>query len=275
MPTPENYQYDFPDLISDAVDIWDQNAEWWDDKVGDGNDFLRLLIEPSTHELLDIQPGERVLDIACGAGRLARQLVDQGARVTAIDHSKKFINRARKRSADYGDELEFKVINTADMDALLALGEQSFDAAVISMAIMDMAVISTPIAALARLLKPDGRAVFSITHPAFNSSDIKPHGERGEIGIDGRASHEHRVSISRYTTSYQYKGEGIMGQPEPQWYFHRSVSTLISAWANEGFVVDAMSEPSLPASESTNPNAISWGNLPDIPPILVMRLRLG
>ena len=98
MPTPEKYAFDFPDHISDAVDIWDQNAEWWDDKVGDGNDFLRLLIEPSTHELLDIQPGERVLEIACGAGRLARQLVDQGARVTAIDHSKKFINRARKRS---------------------------------------------------------------------------------------------------------------------------------------------------------------------------------
>ena len=140
---------------------------------------------------------------------------------------------------------------------------------------MDMAVISTPIAALARLLKPHGRAVFSITHPAFNSSDIKLHAERGEIGGDGRVSHDHRVSISRYTTSYPFKGEGIVGQPEPHRYSHRSISTLVGAWAKHGFVVDAMSEPSLPASESTNPNVISWGNLPDIPPILVMRLRLG
>ena len=72
MPTPDNLSYDFPDLISDAVDIWDKNAEWWDDKIGDGNDFQELLIEPSTHELLDIQPGERVLEIACGSGRVVR-----------------------------------------------------------------------------------------------------------------------------------------------------------------------------------------------------------
>jgi len=142
---PETYPYDFPDLISDAIDIWDQNAEWWDDKVGDGNEFLKLLIEPLTHELLHIQLGERVLNIACDGGRLAGQLVDQGARVTSIYHSKQFINRERKRSTGYGDELDYKVINAADMDPLLALGEQSFDAAVISMAIMDMAVISTPI----------------------------------------------------------------------------------------------------------------------------------
>ena len=217
---PETYPYDFPDLISDAIDIWDQNAEWWDDKVGDGNEFLKLLIEPLTHELLHIQLGERVLNIACDGGRLAGQLVDQGARVTSIYHSKQFINRERKRSTGYGDELDYKVINAADMDPLLALGEQSFDAAVISMAIMDMAVISTPIAVLARLLKPHGRAVFSITHPAFNSSDIKMHGERGEIDGDGRVSHEHRVSISKYNTSFPYKGEGIAVQPEPQWYFH-------------------------------------------------------
>ena len=101
------------------------------------------------------------------------------------------------------------------------------------------------------------------------------HGERGEIDGDGRVSHEHRVSISKYNTSFPYKGEGIAVQPEPQWYFHRSISTLIGAWANEGFVVEAMSEPSIPGSELTNPNVIFWGSLPDIPPILVMRLRLA
>jgi ubiquinone/menaquinone biosynthesis C-methylase UbiE len=203
---------------------------------------------------------------------MARQIADHGAHVTAIDHSKQFINRARERAADYGDELEFKVINAADMDALLDLGEQSFDAAVITMAIMDIAVISTPIAALAKLLRPRGRAVFSVTHPAFNSADFKLHAERGER--DGRVSHAHRVSISRYNTSYSYKGEGVMGQPAAQWYFHRSMSTLVAAWANEGFMVDAIAEPSIPASDTTNRNALSWSNLPDVPPILVMRLRL-
>ena len=272
MPTPEIHSYDFPELVSDAVDVWDDNAEWWDDQIGDSNEFQTVLIEPPTHELLDVQPGERVLDIACGAGRMARQIADRGGRVTAIDHSKQFIERARERAADYGDELEFKVINATDMDSLLTLGEQSFNASVITMAIMDMAVVSTPIATLARLLKPKGRAVFSVTHPAFNSADFKLHATRGEA--DGRVSHQHRISISRYNTSYPYKGEGIGGQPAAQWYFHRSMSTLVTAWANEGFTVDAIAEPSIPESDTRNPNNISWGNLPDVPPILLMRLRL-
>ena len=43
-------------------------------------------------------PGERVLDLACGAGRHAAELERAGARVTGLDLSPAMLHRARQRS---------------------------------------------------------------------------------------------------------------------------------------------------------------------------------
>ncbi len=265
--------YDFPDLTEEAVEIWDTNAEWWDDKIGDGNNFQIHLIEPSTHRLLDAQPGQQILDIACGAGRSARQIADRGAEVIAIDHSEKFIRRAIERSGDYSNSIEYRTLNAADTAALLALGEGRFDSAVCTMALMDMAEISPLISTLPKLLKPGGIFVFSITHPAFNSSDFRRHAESKEI--DGVYSVEQRVSISRYATAYPYLGLGILGQPRPHRYFHRSFSTLLGAFFKNGFVLDGMEEPTLPEPEGSREREfLGFTEIPDIPPVLIARMRL-
>ncbi|MBA3531803.1 MAG: hypothetical protein H0T73_07790, partial [Ardenticatenales bacterium] len=57
--------------------IWEQNAGYWDDYMGEGNDYHLVLIVPTTERLLAIQPGERVLEIACGNGSFARRLAAQ------------------------------------------------------------------------------------------------------------------------------------------------------------------------------------------------------
>src|SRR5215467_12695023 len=64
----ENSKSEFPELAGENLEIWNANAVWWDDRIGDGNDFQTHLIEPATERLLAISPGDHVLDIACGAG---------------------------------------------------------------------------------------------------------------------------------------------------------------------------------------------------------------
>ena len=54
--------------------VWDDNATLWDEGMGEGNDFVEVLIWPATERLLALQPGERVLDIACGNGLYSRRL---------------------------------------------------------------------------------------------------------------------------------------------------------------------------------------------------------
>ena len=71
---PEEQSPDFPELDKETTPVWDNIAEWWDDTIGGGNAFQDYLIEPSQERLLELKPGERVLDIACGAGRFTRRM---------------------------------------------------------------------------------------------------------------------------------------------------------------------------------------------------------
>ena len=51
-------------------------------------------------DLLDPQPGERILDIGCGEGTLTRKIVDRGATVLGIDNSPEMIAAARGKGID-------------------------------------------------------------------------------------------------------------------------------------------------------------------------------
>ena len=51
-------------------------------------------------DLLDPQPGERILDIGCGDGTLTRKIVGRGASVLGVDNSPELITEARARGID-------------------------------------------------------------------------------------------------------------------------------------------------------------------------------
>jgi trans-aconitate methyltransferase len=46
--------------------------------------------------MLDPRPGERILDLGCGTGQLTAQIVQAGAQVVGLDHSKEMLERARE-----------------------------------------------------------------------------------------------------------------------------------------------------------------------------------
>lgn len=261
---------DFPEYTADTVEVWDALAEWWDDTIGDGNPTQDLILVPVTERLLELQPGERVLDVACGAGRFARQMADAGATVTAIDHSEAFLNRARQRSEGYEGRIEYLNVNATDAGALLKLGEGAFDAAVCTMGLMDMASITPLLSTLPRLLKPGGRFVFSVTHPVFNSGDSRPMMEQVFEETDIRM--RYAVSVADYLHGRMQPGFGIAGQPTQQHYFHRPVGMLLNACFEHGFVLDRFEEPAFPeGTPATRP--LSQANFIHIPWNLIVRLR--
>lgn len=51
-------------------------------------------------DLLDPQPGERILDVGCGEGTLTSRIVDRGAAVLGIDNSQEMIAAARANGVD-------------------------------------------------------------------------------------------------------------------------------------------------------------------------------
>jgi len=262
---------DFPEHAVDNRHVWDANARWWDDRIGDGNEFQTWLIEPATERLLDLAPGDTILDVACGAGRMARRIAASGARVVAFDTSAAFIARARERTpADAA--IEYHVADAASPDALRAFGANRFDKAVCTMALMDMPEIGPLFATLPRLLIPGGTFVFSVLHPCFLSAPNVRVAEL-EDGPTGRELLRSSVKVSGYLTPSARQVEGISGQPAPHWCFHRPLSTLFGMGFAAGFVIDGFDEPRLP--EAPPGSGLSWRDLSDIPPILAIRMRRG
>lgn len=51
-------------------------------------------------DLLDPQPGERILDVGCGEGTLTRKIAERGATVLGIDNSPEMIAAARASGVD-------------------------------------------------------------------------------------------------------------------------------------------------------------------------------
>src|SRR5262245_14540092 len=109
-------------LLGESREIWDANAEAWDARIGAGGGLQTTMMAPVFERLLDGQPSERVLDIACGNGIFARRLAALGATVAATDFSPRLIELARRRTVEHADRIAYHVADATDEEALLALG---------------------------------------------------------------------------------------------------------------------------------------------------------
>jgi ubiquinone/menaquinone biosynthesis C-methylase UbiE len=58
-------------------------------------------------ELLGLQPGDAVLDLACGNGRIANRLAQRRAEVTGLDATPMFLQLAREDAERRGVEVEY------------------------------------------------------------------------------------------------------------------------------------------------------------------------
>jgi ubiquinone/menaquinone biosynthesis C-methylase UbiE len=255
-------------MLNDQVkEIWDSNAEFWDGKTGEGNAFHKILIEPTQLKLLNIQAGNKILDVACGNGQFARKMAEMGAEVTAIDFSEEFIKIAKSKSR--GD-IEYQVMDVTDESRLKALTGRDFDSIVCAMAFMNMENIEVLIKQSPGMLKRKGIFVFSILHPCFNSGENILVHEQDDL--ESEIKNRYYVKISNYLIEKSRLGTGILGQPRSQFYFHRPISTILRYFFENGFVLDAFEEPSFVNTE----NDSLYDNIyKHNPPALICKLRLS
>lgn len=100
--------------------------------------------------LLDPKPGERVLDVGCGAGQLTAQIAAAGAEVIGIDSSPEMIAAARAA---------FPEINFVLADAAEFSFAEAFDAVFSNAALHWVERAEDAVICMSQALKPGGRFV--------------------------------------------------------------------------------------------------------------------
>ena len=113
-------------------------------------------------DLIDLKPGHRVLDVACGTGlvtfRVAASVAPAG-QVVGIDLSEQMITRARAAAV----ARRFANVQFERMDAeQLALEDGSFDAALCALGLMYLPDPEKAVCELCRVLRQGGRAAAAV-----------------------------------------------------------------------------------------------------------------
>ncbi|HET6469116.1 MAG TPA: class I SAM-dependent methyltransferase [Geminicoccaceae bacterium] len=137
----------------------------WDRAVAAYEEGWRVQLEPA-HSLMlamvALQPGERVLDVACGTGLVSlrmAEIVGATGAVVGTDISGQMVEAARRMAAERG--IGNAGFERSDAEEL-PFPDQSFDAAVCALGLM---YVPEPVAALRemrRLLRPGGRVAAAV-----------------------------------------------------------------------------------------------------------------
>ena len=126
-------------------------------------DFVPLIATPVSKDLLrmaDLQPGEHVLDVACGTGhvtRAAAERVGDTGTVTGIDIAPDMIEVAKSVPVPAGASVEWQISDAA----ALPIPDASADVALCQMGLMFMEDRPAAVAEMRRVLEPSGRLVIN------------------------------------------------------------------------------------------------------------------
>lgn len=262
-----------PPAAPAARSSWDEVANWYDELVeGRRNDLLHEVVIPGALHLLGIKPGERVLDLGCGQGYLAREIAALGALVTGVDASPRLIEVARDRSPR---DIRFLVGDATRLAELPpdACPPASLDAVACVMALMNMEPLSAVAEGVARLLAPGGRFVAVILHPAFRSPG------RSAWGWEDSPAGPHQYRrIDSYLSPGQREivmnpGKAARGaRPIVTWTYHRPLQTYIRQLAAHGLLLDALEEWPSPRRSEPGPRAAEENRARrEIPMFLALR----
>jgi len=125
--------------------------------AGDYGHFAKYLESGALEFMarLPIQPGTRMLDVACGAGQISIPAARAGARVTGVDIATNSIERARARAREEGLDARF---DEGDAEEL-PYDDASFDVVASLFGAMFAPRPDRVAAELVRVCRPGGRIV--------------------------------------------------------------------------------------------------------------------
>ena len=197
--------------------------------------------------------GRSLLDLACGHGRLARELARRGGHVVGADLSAALLAKARAREAAQPLQISYVQVDVA---APQALPRARFDGLSCSFRLSDIDDLDGAIATVARVVRPEGFFAFSIVHPCFSGWEAR----------QGKASWE---PGGGYYQEGWWRGDGPPQGLRPKvGANHRMLSTYLNTLARHGLAIEEIAEPLPEANWLAQPPSVG-----PVPVYLVARCR--
>jgi ubiquinone/menaquinone biosynthesis C-methylase UbiE len=129
-----------------------------------------------TLHLLAPKAGERILDAACGTGRHFAAILQAGSQLIGIDFAPGMLRVAQQRYPHIP-------LILADLQHPLPLQSHSFDAVLCSLVGEHLSDLPTVFQELYRVLRPGGRLLFSVYHPAMAAAGIEANFQQEGVEI--------------------------------------------------------------------------------------------
>jgi len=224
---------------------WDEVAEGYQQAHAGALGAARFVwgpegLDEADARLLGPVRGRAVLEVGCGAAQCGRWLVAQGARVTAMDLS--FAQLGQARALDRATGIP---VATLQADACaLPFADGAFDIACSAYGavpfVADPGLVMTEVA---RVLRPGGRWVFSVTHPMRWCFAEDP-------GPDGLVVRQSYFDRRPYV---EEDPDGVATYAE----HHRTLGDRVRDIVNAGLTLRDVVEPEWPASRTESWDAWS------------------
>jgi SAM-dependent methyltransferase len=210
---------------------WEKSADWYDRILGErGSEIYQAVVIPHALELLAPTKGERILDLGCGQGVFSRAMAEKGALVTGIDAAPTLIKKART----YPSRTPIRYF---DRDAADLSGLGDFDAITAILCLQNMEHLDQVIAAAAGALKPGGRMVWVVNHPAFRIPRQSSWGFEDDRKIQYRRIDAYASTLSIPIVMHPGKADS-----ESTTSFHRSFETLLKPGFQSGLLLGSLQE---------------------------------
>ena len=233
--------------MSDAVENWDDIAQWWKDEVATDPVYADD-IAPMLDRLL-VDPAAPILELGCGDGQWLRRLGSTGGHVIGCD-----------RAADLLREVvDDHPVAVCELPALNWVSDGAVGAA-FSVFVLDLIENeATFFAEAKRIVQPGGQLVVIINHPIFTSPGSGPFMD---------------PDLDVFWRWGAYLGRGASDVPaglQTVTMYHRTSGDLLSAAAHAGWCLEEAIEAPLGAAAIEREPA--YRGQEEIPRFLGLRWR--
>ncbi|HOX96206.1 MAG TPA: methyltransferase domain-containing protein [Candidatus Woesebacteria bacterium] len=210
---------------------WQKSAKWYGEIVGEkGHFFHQTLVIPGVLRLLDIRQGDRLLDVACGQGVLARRLPGE-VTYLGVDLSHGLLADAKRM--DKNKKHKYIV---ADVTKSIPVAEK-YNKAAIVLALQNIKEPEQTIKLTGEKMDKGGKLCIVLNHPCFRIP------RQSSWEVDPKNKLQSR-KINRYMSPMEIPINMHPGDKSSPvtWSYHLPLESYSEMLFENGFLIEKIEE---------------------------------